>query len=173
MISRPANRSIAVLGAALILVLGAPPLQAREPGAPPKVVAQHIETKPLAGEPGKEIDIQVYTFPPRSAVPWHIHKDAVEIEYGLAGTLMIEEQGKPPYALEAGKTNILAPNAVHRGWNPSTTDPVKIYVVRIKPAGAPLATLVDAPKAAPNAKDAPNAPDASTYPEDERPGAAP
>ncbi len=167
MISRVTRRSIAGLGTAFLMVLTAPALQAREPGAPPKVAAQHIETKPLAGEPGKEIDIQVYTFPPRSAVPWHIHKDAVEIEYGLAGTLMIEEQGKPPYALEAGKTNILAPNVVHRGWNPSATDPVKIYVVRIKPAGAPLATLVDGPK------EASNAPDASAYPEEEKPNAAP
>ena len=167
MISRVTKRFLAVLGTALVVALGTSALQAREPNPPPKVEAQHIETKPLAGDPGKEIDIQVYTFPPRSAVPWHIHKDAVEIEYGLAGTLMIEEEGKPPYPLETGKTNILAPNVVHRGWNPSATDPVKIYVVRIKPAGAPLATLIEVPK------EASNAPAPSAYPEDEKPNAAP
>lgn len=158
---------MAVLGAAVLLALGLSATQAREPGAAPKVEAQHLETKPLAGDPGKEIDIQVYTFPPKSAVPWHIHQDAVEIEYGLGGTLMIEEEGKPPYPLEAGKTNILAPNVVHRGWNPSATEPAKIYVVRIKPKGAPLATLVDGPK------EASSAPAASAYPEDGAPGAAP
>lgn len=153
-------------GASLLLAvwLMAPGLQAREPGPQPKVEAQHVETKPLAGVPGKVIDIQIYTFPPKSAVPWHIHKDAVEIEYGLQGTIMLEEEGKPPYPIEQGKTNILAPNVVHRGWNPSETEPAKLYVVRIKPKGAPLATLVETPA---GAKEAPAT---GVYPQDEKPG---
>ena len=76
---------------------------------------------------------------------------------------MIEEAGKPPYPLEAGKTNILPPDVVHRGWNPSETEPVKIYVVRIKPKGAPLATILDGPK------DAAPAPVSGIYPEDGKP----
>lgn len=126
--------------------------------APPKVEAQHLLTKPLAGEPGKEVDIQVYTFPPESAVPWHIHRGAHEFEYGLEGTLMIEEEGKAPYPLKAGGSNYLAPDVVHRGWNPSKTEPAKIYVIRIKPKGTPLATIVDGKKsdsAAPSAGDYP------------------
>jgi len=157
------RRALAGLGLTLAVWLGASSLQAREPGAPPKVEAQHVETKPLAGEPGKEIDIQIYTFPPQSAVPWHIHEDAVEIEYALQGSIMLEEEGKAPYAIAEGTTNILPPNVVHRGWNPSKTEPAKLYVVRIKPKGAPLATLVDKP-----ARTA-GAPAAGNYPEDAKP----
>jgi len=118
-------------------------LYARQETAPPKVEAQHLLTKPLTGEPGKEVDIQVYTFPPRSAVPWHTHPGAHEFEYGLEGTLMIEEEGKAPHALSSGEAYYLAPDVVHRGWTPSKTEPAKIYVVRIKPKGAPLATIVE------------------------------
>ncbi|ODS00552.1 hypothetical protein AUC68_14980 [Methyloceanibacter methanicus] len=150
-------------GLALAVLLGASSLQAREPSAPPKVEAQHVATTPLAGEPDKVIDIQIYTFPPQSAVPWHIHKDAIEIEYALQGSIMLEEEGKPPYPIAEGKTNILAPNVVHRGWNPSKTVPAKLYVVRIKPKGAPLATLVETPA------NASGAPAAADYPEDAKP----
>jgi len=136
-------------------------LQAREPGTAPKVAAQHVVTKPLEGDPGKEIDIQIYTFPPRSAVPWHIHKDAVEIEYGLQGSIMLEEKGKSPYEVSEGETNILQPSVVHRGWNPSKSETAKLYVVRIKPKGAPLATIVPPPPKAAGAP-APNG-----YPLDE------
>lgn len=154
-----------IVAALLVIMLaslgGAPEIFAREDVPPPKVEAQHLLTKPLEGEPGKQIDIQVYTFPPGSAVPWHTHPGAHEIEYGLQGTLMIEEEGKLPYPLEAGKTNYLAPDVVHRGWNASKTEPAKIYVVRIKPKDAPLTDLVW-----PKSKAAePDVPKAGAYPE--------
>lgn len=171
MISAQTKRRFAALYLALLagLAIGAAGiglLHARQdapaPGdtAPPKVAAEHLLTKPLVGEPGKEVDIQVYTFPPQSAVPWHIHAGAHEFEYGLEGTLMIEEKGKPPHALKAGETYYLAPDVVHRGWNPSKTEPAKIYVVRVKPKGAPLASIVD------GAKSSADTPSAGDYPED-------
>ena len=162
MLSHPnATRALA-LAAALILGItqGAGLLFARDDRPTPKVEAQHILTAPLAGEPGKAIDIQIYTFPPESAVPWHIHPGAHEIEYGLAGTLMIQEDGKPPYPLKAGETNYLRPDVIHRGWNPSKTEPAKIYVVRIKPANDPLTTLKE-----PNSPVDEDAPQSGAYPE--------
>lgn len=148
MMSRPVkHRIIATVGAvALAGLLGMGLLFAREEAPPPKVEAQHVLTVPVAGDPGKEVDIQIYTFPPGSSVPWHIHPGAQEFEYELEGTLMLEEKGKPPRALKTGETFHLAPDVVHRGWNPSKTEPAKIYVVRIKPVGAPLATVVKPPK---------------------------
>jgi quercetin dioxygenase-like cupin family protein len=143
MIARTTTQRIVAV-ACLALLTGmasAPLLFAREDSAPPEVEAEHLLTKPLAGEPGKEVDIRLYSFPPGSAVPWHIHPGAHEIEYGLEGTLMIEEEGKPPYPLKAGGSNYLAPDVVHRGWNASKTEPAKFYVVRIKPKDAPLAEL--------------------------------
>ena len=161
MISTATKRITAAFCAVALIGLSAGGLlYAREETAPPKVEAQHLMTKPVAGEPGKEIDIQVYTFPPGSAVPWHIHPGAHEIEYGLEGTLMIEEEGKAPYPLKAGASNYLAPDVVHRGWNASQTEPAKVYVVRIKPVDAPLAELVT-----PTSRDAtPGAPKAGAYP---------
>jgi quercetin dioxygenase-like cupin family protein len=145
--TQPTRRKLiaALCAVALAGLAGGGLLYAREDGAPPKVEAQHILTAPVAGVPGKEVDIQVYTFPPGSSVPWHIHPGAQEFEYELEGTLMIEEEGKPPLALKAGEAFHLAPGVVHRGWNPSKTEPAKVYVVRIKPVGAPLAKIVEAP----------------------------
>jgi len=150
------------LGCSLLVLvwLGVSTLQARQPETPPRVAAQHVMTTPFEGEPGKEIDVQIYTFPPESAVPWHIHKDSVEIEYVLQGSIMLEEKGKAPYEITEGETNVLQPNVVHRGWNPSKTEPAKLYVVRVKPKGTPLATIVPPP-----ARSA-GAPDAGDYPED-------
>ncbi|MDJ0512381.1 MAG: cupin domain-containing protein [Methyloceanibacter sp.] len=136
-------------------------LQAHEPGAAPKIEAQHVATEPLAGDPNKEIDIKIYTFPPSSATPWHIHQDSVEIAHILEGSIMLEKTGKPSYEVTEGETNILQPNVVHRGWNPSDTKAAKLYVVRIKPKGAPLATIVPPPD------QAAEAPPESDYPEDE------
>jgi quercetin dioxygenase-like cupin family protein len=165
------NTTRAIAGVLLLsaICFGAPALQARERGAPQKVEAEHIVTTPLAGNPDKEIDIQIYTFPPESAVPWHVHKDAIEIEYALEGSIILEEEDKPPYEIAEGTTNVLSPNVVHRGWNPSKTDPATLYVVRIKPKGAPLATIVPAPpKAAGNASsETAGAPAAGDYPEDD------
>jgi quercetin dioxygenase-like cupin family protein len=121
-------------------------VSAREDAAPPKVEAQHLLTAPLKGEPGKEVDIEVYVFPPGSSVPWHIHPDAHEFDYQLEGTLTLEVKGKPPRDLKAGESVYVPPNVVHRGWNKSTTGTAKVYVVRIKPIGKPLTELVD-PKA--------------------------
>ena len=161
MISNATKCAAALFVVVIASLACAPEIFAREDAAPPKVEAQHLLTKPLEGDPGKQIDIQVYIFPPGSAVPWHTHPGAHEIEYGLEGTLMIEEEGKPPYPLEAGKTNYLAPDVVHRGWNASKTEPAKIYVVRIKPKDAPLTDLVW-----PKSKAAePDAPKAGAYPE--------
>ena len=40
-----------------------------------EIKADQVLVKDLAGEPGKEVNIQVYTFPPGASVPWHIHPD--------------------------------------------------------------------------------------------------
>ena len=154
--------TVAVLVAALAgLSAASLPVFAREDAPPPKVEAEHLLTKPLEGDPGTQVNIQVYNFPPGSAVPWHTHPGAHEIEYGLQGTLMIEEEGKQPYPLKPGGTNYLAPDVVHRGWNASKTEPAKIYVVRIKPKDAPLTELVW-PK---SAAGEPEVPRAGAYPE--------
>ena len=48
----------------------------------------------LAGDPSKEVNAQVYTFPPGAVLRWHIHPDAYEIAYVLEGTFTFEREGR-------------------------------------------------------------------------------
>lgn len=132
---KPAVTLCAVLFAA---ALGTGALLARDAAAPPKVEVQHLLTKPLAGAPGQQVNIAVYTFPPGASVPWHIHPDAHEFDYELEGTLTLEIEGAPPRDLKAGEAFYLRPNVVHRGLNKSKTTPARVYVVRVKPKDQPL-----------------------------------
>jgi len=142
--TRAARKRAVVLCAVLFAAaIGAGAVHARDDAAQPKVVSQHLLTAPLAGEPGKEVAIEIYTFPPGSSVPWHIHPDAHEFDYELEGTLTLEVEGEPPRALKTGEAFYLRPNLVHRGLNESTTEPARVYVVRIKPVGKPATELVE------------------------------
>ena len=138
-----------MLAGAAIGMVFAGALLAREPGTtPPKIEAKQLFVEDLAGDPSKEVNAQVYTFPPGASVPWHIHPDAQEIAYIISGTLTFEEAGQPPRQIEAGEAETLSPNIVHRGAN-NGTEPVTLFVVRIKPKGTPLVREVPAPSAKP------------------------
>jgi quercetin dioxygenase-like cupin family protein len=92
----------------------------------------------LEGEPDKEVNMQLYTFPPGSSVPWHIHPDAHEFNYEIEGTLTLQREGQDSKSLKAGEAIYVAPNVVHRGLNLSRTQPAKVVVVRVKPKSKPL-----------------------------------
>jgi quercetin dioxygenase-like cupin family protein len=63
-----------------------PPRRAN--GAPVRhVKGKELLVADLAGEPDKEVNTQVYTFPPGASVPWHIQPDAHEFDYELDGAL--------------------------------------------------------------------------------------
>lgn len=97
----------------------------------------------LEGEPDKEVNVRVYTFPPGASVPWHIHPDAHEFNYELEGTLTLQREGQDSAALKQGEAIYIAPNVVHRGLNLSRTRPAKVVVVRVKPKAKPLVTEVE------------------------------
>jgi quercetin dioxygenase-like cupin family protein len=123
---------------------------AREPGQVEGVTGEQLLVAPLAGEETKEAVTHLYTFAPGSMLPWHIHPDAHEVAYVLAGDFTFEIEGKGKQALKTGEVFYLAPNLVHRGMNEGTV-PVKLYVVRIKPKDKPLVTEVPTPAAPPPA----------------------
>ncbi len=137
-----------ILAGAAIGIVFAGALLAREPQETPKVEAKQLFVEDLAGDPSKEVNAQVYTFPPGASVPWHIHPDAQEIAYIISGTLTFEEAGQPPRQIEAGQAEALNPNIVHRGANKGA-EPVKLFAVRIKPKGTPLVREVPVPSAKP------------------------
>ena len=126
-------------------VAGAGLLFAREPEGPSAVTAEQLIAEALAGEEGKEVNAQVYTFPPGTVLPWHIHPDAHEIAYILEGTLTFQREGEEPKEIKAGEADYLPPNVVHRGMNKGDK-PVKLFVVRIKPKDKPLVEEVPAPQ---------------------------
>jgi quercetin dioxygenase-like cupin family protein len=110
---------------------------ARDPQSESPVTAEQLMAQALAGDPSKEVNAQVYTFPPGAVLPWHIHPDAHEIAYVLEGTFTFEREGEAPKEIAAGAADYLAPNVVHRGMN-KTDKPVRLFVVRIKPKDKPL-----------------------------------
>jgi len=125
-------------------VAGAGLLFAREPEGPAAVTAEQLIAAALAGEEGKEVNAQLYTFPPGTVLPWHIHPDAHEIAYILEGALTFQRAGEEPKEIKAGEADYLPPNVVHRGMNKGDR-PVKLFVVRIKPKDKPLVEEVPPP----------------------------
>jgi quercetin dioxygenase-like cupin family protein len=135
-------RRILICSAVAAAAIGVGVVFARAPKPQPEVQAQQLLQKELAGEPGKEVNAQLYTFPPGASVPWHIHPDAHEFDYGIEGTLTLEIEGEGTKELKAGEAVYVPPNVVHRGMNLSASEPVKIFVVRVKPKDKPLTTEV-------------------------------
>ena len=118
---------------------------ARDTGDHPEVSAQQLFAQALAGEEGKEVVAQTYLFPPGVVLPWHIHPGAHEIAYVLEGDFTFEREGQPPREMTAGDADYLPPDVVHRGLNKSD-QPVKLFVVRIKPKDQPLVEEVPPPQ---------------------------
>src|SRR5262245_8765882 len=58
------------------------------------LTAEQLMAQTLAGDPSKEVNAQVYTFPPGAVLRWHIHPDAYEIAYVLEGTFSFEREGR-------------------------------------------------------------------------------
>jgi quercetin dioxygenase-like cupin family protein len=136
----------AVIGAVLVAVLGSTSvIFARETGEQSGVSAEQLLAEALAGDPSKEVNVQLYTFAAGTVLPWHIHPDAHEIAYVIDGTFTFERAGEAPEEFTAGKAEYLVPNVVHRGLN-KTDKPVRLFVVRIKPKAKPLAEEVPPPQ---------------------------
>ncbi len=142
------TRRTRILAAGLVLAvwLAAASLTfADQPEGPGAATAEQLVAEALAGDPGKEVNARVYTFPPGIVLPWHIHPDAHEVAYVLEGTLTFERAGEAPKEIAAGEADYVAPNVVHRGMN-KTDKPVRLFVVRIKPKDKPLVEDVPPPQ---------------------------
>jgi quercetin dioxygenase-like cupin family protein len=105
-------------------------------GAMGEIKAEPILVRDLAGEPGKEVQIQVYTFPPAASVPWHIHPDTHEFGYQLGGEFTLMINGEASRVLKAGDAFYVPPNAIHRGVN-AGREAAKFMVVRVRPKDKP------------------------------------
>src|SRR5262245_9315162 len=136
----------AILAVAFACALaGAGLVSARDPQSEGGAIAEQLMAQALADDPSKEITAQVYTFPPGTVLPWHIHPDAHEIAYVLEGTLTFEREGEAPKEIATDEVEYLAPNVVHRGMN-KTDKPMRLLVVRIKPKDKPIVEEVSPPR---------------------------
>ena len=54
-------------------LVGADPGFARDPQSEGGATAEQLIAQALADDPSKEVTAQVYTFPPGTVLPWHVH----------------------------------------------------------------------------------------------------
>lgn len=135
----------AIVAVAAVLLACGSLVHAREPYGESGITAEQLLAEALAGDPAKEVNVQLYTFAPGDSTPWHIHPDAHEIAYVVSGTFTFQRAGAEPTTLKTGEAEYLVPNVVHRGMNEGDV-PVKLFVVRIKPKDKPLAEDVPPPQ---------------------------
>ena len=117
----------------------------QEPQGQIGISAELLLAEAFAGDPSKEVNVQLYTFLPGAATSWHIHPEAHEIAYVVEGTFTFQREGEEPITLRTGEAEYLAPDIVHRGMNEGDI-PVKLFVVRIKPKEKPLAEDIPPPR---------------------------
>jgi quercetin dioxygenase-like cupin family protein len=90
--------------------------------------------------PGREAVTAIAEIPPGVSAGRHTHPGE-EVGYVLDGTVVVEQDGKPPVTLNAGKTFLIPAGTVHNATNPGST-PVRILATYIVEKGKPLATPV-------------------------------
>ena len=126
----------------VLLLAGAVPVLAREAGMAGGVSSKTLLQEPLGDDPTREVVSQTYEFPAGAVLPWHIHPDAHEVVYVLSGDFVLEVEGDGEKPVPPGASLYLAPNKIHRGRN-AGKEPVKLFVIRIKPKDKPLTEEVD------------------------------
>jgi quercetin dioxygenase-like cupin family protein len=88
--------------------------------------------------PGREAVTAVAEIQPAAAVGRHTHPGE-EIGYVLEGTVLVEQDGKPPATLNAGQTFLIANGAIHNATNKGS-GAARILATYIVEKGKPLAT---------------------------------
>lgn len=127
-----------VLLLALGVGIGFGPGGAATAQAQQKPTIQSLLRSDLQGIPGQETILEVLTIPPGGATPRHIHPDGHEIVYVLEGATTAEIDGRETRNYGVGEVVHVPPNVPHVGRNASTTEPLKVLIVRIKDKSKPV-----------------------------------
>jgi quercetin dioxygenase-like cupin family protein len=88
--------------------------------------------------PGREVITAVAEFQPGATPGRHTHFGE-EVGYVLEGTLLVEQDGKPPVTLKAGSAFLIPAGTVHNATN-TGTGTARILATYIVEKGKPLAT---------------------------------
>jgi len=87
---------------------------------------------------GHESVTAVAEFQPGATVGRHTHPGE-EVGYILEGTIVLEQDGKPPVTLGPGKTFFIPAGTIHNATN-RTSAPARVLANYIVEKGKPLAT---------------------------------
>jgi quercetin dioxygenase-like cupin family protein len=90
--------------------------------------------------PGRDAVTAVAEIQPAAAVGRHTHPGE-EIGYVLEGTVLVEQEGKPPATLSAGQTFFITAGAIHNATNKGS-GAARILATYVVEQGKPLATPV-------------------------------
>jgi len=88
--------------------------------------------------PGREVVTAIAEFQPGGSVGRHTHPGE-EVGYVLQGTILLEQDGKPPVTLEAGKAFIIPSGTIHNATNKGA-GPAKVLANYVVEKGKPTAT---------------------------------
>src|SRR5215831_9284043 len=97
-----------------------------------------LMSKPVPGNPGKELLMISVEYPPGASDPIHRH-NAQAFLYVLEGSVIMGVNGEKPLTLTAGQTFYEGPHDVHTvGRNASKRRPAKFLVFLLKDKGVPV-----------------------------------
>ena len=88
--------------------------------------------------PGHEAVTAIAEFQPGGTVGRHTHPGE-EIGYVLEGTIVLEQEGKPPVTLTAGQTFFIPNGQVHNATNKGTST-ARVLANYVVESGKPVAT---------------------------------
>jgi quercetin dioxygenase-like cupin family protein len=128
---------VSTLTAAVLAVVGLAGIGAQQ-GTFKRTVLQQGDLS----MPGREVVTAVAEFQPGATVGRHTHPGE-EVGYILEGTVLLEQEGKEPVTLSAGKTFLIPAGTVHNATN-SGSSPARVLANYIVEKGKPLATPVAA-----------------------------
>lgn len=130
---------ILLRAAATLLLLGswAIPAPAQQTGLarPNLVLSEMVEQMPR----GERQQVRVLTamFLPGERTVFHTHRSPVTV-YVLEGQFTLELEGRPPVVVGPGKAYVEPPNVRMTGYNPSSTEPLKVVIFYVSDPATPF-----------------------------------
>jgi quercetin dioxygenase-like cupin family protein len=104
---------------------------------PPAFKRTELQRADLSA-PGREVVQAIAEIPPGATAGRHTHPGE-EVGYVLAGTVVVEIDGKPAATMNAGQYFIIPAGTIHNATNKSKSD-AKVLATYIIEKGKPVAT---------------------------------
>lgn len=119
----------------LVINLGSA-AQAQDTAKPPPPLLREILQGMPKGEK-QEVRVLVATLKPGEKTPFHTHRFPVTA-YILEGTFTLEMEGRAPITAKAGQAIVEPPQVKMTGYNPSSTEPLRVVIFYVSNPDAPF-----------------------------------